>query len=160
MDWIFEHFQIVLLIGLAIGSMVKRHLDTKRVEQEEREAREEMANDEEVLIPGSEWPKPRLPALPSVLQQGPPGPPPGPVVLYQSAARPKRPPEQAQPARVIKATTTGGAVATRSRVSAAQSRAQDVKPVRSALLGALKTRKEVRRAILLREILGPPLGLR
>jgi hypothetical protein len=158
MDWIFEHFQIVLLIGLAIGSMVKRHLDTKRIEQEEREAREEMADDEEVLIPGNQWPKPLSP----VLQQSPPplGPTPARVVLYQSAARPKQPQEQAQPVRVIKATTTGGAAATRTRVSAAQVRTQAVKPVRSALLGTLKNRKEVRRAVLLREILGPPVGLR
>jgi hypothetical protein len=95
-----------------------------------------------------------------------------PVELYDTAAQLRRQQDLQERLRQIrasktpatgsatKATTTGGAAATRSRVSATQRHVNPVPHAKSGLPGSLRSRKEIRHAILMREILGPPVGLR
>ena len=182
MDWIFDHFQIVLLLALALGTWVKRRMDMKRMEQGESQEREEMAGEEDVFGPDSGWPQPQRQAEPAapppIVRPSPPPlrpptvPPVLPVELYDTPARLNRPHDPQvrlrhsretktpTPGASSKTTTTGGAVATRTRVSAAQRHVNPAQHAKTGLLGSLRSRKEIRRAILLREILGPPVGLR
>jgi hypothetical protein len=182
MDWIFDHFQIVLLIALALGTWVKRRMDMKRTEQDERQAREEMAGGDDVFGPDSGWPQPQRQAEPAapppiVRPSPPPLRPPTvptamPVELYDTAAQLRRQQDLQERLRQIrasktpatggatKATTTGGAAATRTRVSAAQHHVSTAQHAKPGLPGSLRSRKEIRHAILMREILGPPVGLR
>ena len=95
-----------------------------------------------------------------------------PVELYDTAAQLRRQQDLQERLRQIrasktpatggatKATTTGGAAATRSRVSAAQHHVSTAQHTKTSLPGSLRNRKEIRHAILMREILGPPVGLR
>lgn len=169
MDWIFEHFQIVILIALALASVVKRRIDMKTAEREGRQAGGEEAGDGEVFGPGEGWPQP--PAHAPLVRQSPPPitrpplPPTLPLDPYQDSAMLKRQQELQQRLRKIRATkttTTGGAAATRSRVSAAQRHpsAEQAAAQAGGLRASLHHRPETRRAILMREILGPPVGLR
>jgi len=180
MNWILDHFQIVALIALALASWMKRRMDMKRAEQEPRQPPAEMADDEDVFGPGGGWqipprqPQPSVP--PPLVRQGPPplmSPSPSHTVAdYANAAILKRQQDIQERLRLIretkvttsggtaKATTTGGAAATRTRVSAAQSHAKSVTPAKAGLRASLRKRQEIRRAIVMREILGPPLGLR
>ena len=179
MNWIFDHFQIVALIALALASWMKRRMDVKRAAQEQGQPPAEMADGEDVLGPGGGWqipqrqPQPAVP--PPLVRQGPPPlvrqSPSLPVELYDNAAILKQQQDLQERLRQIRetkattggtarATTTGGAAATRTRVSAAQSHAKSVTPAKAGLRGSLRKRQEIRRAIVMREIIGPPLGLR
>lgn len=173
MDWILDHFKIVALIALVLGSWAKRRMDVKRAAQEERQARGEMAGEGDVFGPDEGWPQPQGQAAPSVppplVRKTPPPlmpasvPPPMAAQPYETAIRLKRQQgaqERTRQSHESKATTTGGASATRTRVSAAQRHTKSVPHAKTGLLGSLHSRKEIRRAILMREILGPPVGLR
>ena len=175
MKWLFEHFQIVVLIGFALVSLAKRRKDLAQAEEEERRAREEMAEDAEVLGSGPERQIPLPSVPPPVARQLPPlvvkkAAPPlaraGQAVPVSSAADARILKQQQelmarlQQIRDTKATTTGGAAATRSRVSAAQRHPAAAPVAISGLRASLHHRKDIRRAIVLREILGPPVGLR
>ena len=172
MKWLFEHFQIVVLIGFALASLVKHRKGLAQAAEEERRANDEMAEDAEVLDTDRQ-PPPALP--PPVARQLPP-----PVVrkTTQPLARigQAAPVISAADARILKqqeelmarlqqirdakATTTGGAAATRNRVSAAQRHPKAAPAAKSGLRSSLHNRHDIRRAIVLREVLGPPVGLR
>jgi hypothetical protein len=64
-----------------------------------------------------------------------------------------------QQIRETKATTTGGAAATRARVERRGS-AKVASPAPASIRARLKDRGELRRAFIMREILDPPVGLR
>lgn len=161
MDWILDHFQIVALVALAIGSWVKRSMDQKRAGEDERTGRGEMAGDEDVFGPGQDWQPPLPTEPPPLVRKHPP-----PLVHQATVSIPPLPSADRsvmtvpQHVRATKAAITGGAAMTRTRVSAAQTHAKAVQPVKSGLRDSLKKRKEIRRAIIMREILGPPVGLR
>lgn len=168
MDWIFDNFQVLALVGIAIASWFKHRMDAKAAEREEREARERMPDQEEVFIPDEEWQIPQEQAMPSV---PPPlvraSPPPLPMAQYEAdreaAAVLKHQTdlqERLRQIRETKATTTGGASATRARVAASQSHAKPAAAAKTGIRTALRNPKEIRRAIVMREILGPPVGLR
>ena len=170
MEWIFDNFQVVALIAIVIGSLAKRFLEAKA---EERQARERMddQDDGEVFDP-EEWQVPEQPAPsvpPPLYRQVPPplvrqaAPHALPVEQHEIEAVLQRQLEMQERLRQIRETkvvTTGGAAATSSRVSAAQSHAKPLVPVKAGLRGALRSGKEIRRAVVLREVLGPPVGLR
>ncbi|MEI8036867.1 MAG: hypothetical protein WCJ14_00620 [Verrucomicrobiota bacterium] len=172
MKWLFEHFQIVVLIGFALVSLAKRRKDLAQAGEEERRAREEMAEDAEVL--GTDrHPPPALPPpvarhLPQLVVKKAAAPlaragQAAPVVAAADARILKQQQElmaRLQQIRDTKATTTGGAAATRSRVSAAQRHPKAAPVATSGLRASLHSRKDIRRAVVLREILGPPVGLR
>ncbi len=166
MDWIFDNFQIVALIALALASWLKTRMDAKAAEREERRGREEMPEGEDVFGPDEEWRIPEVPA-PSV---PPPlvkvSPPPIPMAAFEAGREAEAVlkhqmdlQERLRQIRDTKAVTSGGAAATRSRTASQQT--GYVQPLASAgLRGALRSSSQSRRAIVLREILGPPLGLR
>lgn len=172
MQWLFDNFQILAVVFLIVGSLVKRFLEAKA---EERQARERMdtEGDDEAYEP-EEWrmPEPPAPSVPPPLDRRMPPP------IRQSAAPPplrvdtadvelilKRQQEmeerlrQHKAARAAspKANTTGGAAATNDRVI---KRAAPTASTAGGVRSALQSRSETRRALVLREILGPPLGLR
>lgn len=172
MDWIFDHLRFVIIAGFVIASLVKRFSDAKNAEAEERRAREEMAGDDSPFGQAEVWQQPQAPPAPSV-------PPP----LTRKVTIPPRksdpPPlredfseidavlkrqlemqERLQQIKQTKATTTGDAAATRARVSAVGKPAMPFMPGKTSLRESLRDAKQTRRAIVLREILGPPVGMR
>lgn len=167
MDWIFDNFQIVALVALAMASWFKSRMDAKAAEREEQEARKEMEQRGEVeeydFGPGERWQEVLTrhePAQPPPLFR--PNPPPVPAAVEEIDAELKRQMEMQERLRQIretKAVTTGGAAATRARTTDAKAtKTESAVPV--SLRGALRNHGQVRRAIVMREILGPPLGLR
>lgn len=165
MNWLLDHLQFVIIIAFALASWVKHRADAKNAEAEERRAREEMANDETIFEPDDEWEVPTFTPAPSV---PPPmarqaAPPPLRVDVSEVDAILKRQQEIQDRLRQIKqtkATTTGNAAATRARVAAAGQPAKPFQPEATSLRASLRDAKQTRRAIVLREILGPPPGLR
>jgi len=169
MDWIFDNFQILALVGIAFASWLKSRADAKAAEREEQQAREEMSQPEPSFGPADyrremQIPPPpppiRRPAIePSTLQQA----------LDQAALdadkvlkRQMEIQERLREIRETKAVTTGGATVTRERQSFRKGIKSNEGPVIATanLRSKLRQREEVRRAVLMREILGPPLGLR
>jgi hypothetical protein len=171
MDWIFDNFQILVVIGVAVASWLKHRADQKKAEEEERQARKEMADPEEVFGPEEDWPQepqhfPEPPPL--VPSSGPPplrpsAPPPVRVEMAEVDALLRRQQEMQERLKQIrdaKATTTGDAAATRARVAAAAKHPQVSAPGKAGLHESLRDKRQTRRAMVLREILGPPVGLR
>lgn len=158
MDWIFDHFQIVAIVAIVLGSFVKQFLEAKA---EEKRAREEMERNppEEVFGPDEEWETvPTAP--PPLMRQTPPPlvqpPPLRPNVEADEAVlkRQQEMQERLRLAREAKAAKAREAAATATTGSQAKSVRQ------TGLRAVLANRAETRRAIVLREILGPPVGLR
>jgi hypothetical protein len=89
-------------------------------------------------------------------------PPPLPAAAIEAEAELKRQlliQERLRELRETKAVTTGGATTTRNR-TATQQPGYTASVVPVGLHGVLRKRSEIRRAVILREVLGPPLGLR
>lgn len=167
MDWIFDNFQIVALIGIAFASWLKHRSDLKRAEQEEQAPME----DEDAYGPTEGWeppvtqPQPSVP--PPLYRQSPPPIPRESMTTHsreqESELVLKRQQEMQERIRQIKeskANTTGGASATRARVAAAQSKAKPMVAGKTGIAATLRDPRELKKAVILREILGPPLGLR
>jgi hypothetical protein len=162
MDWIFDNFQILALVGIALATWLKKRADDKAAEREEQEARRELEEPQEVFGPDEAWGSPYQEPAPSSLP--PPlvrvAPPPMPA--FETEAELKRQMEMQERLRQLretKAVTSGGAAVTRERTKDAKHpKISSAVPV--SLRGALRNHSQVRRAIVMREILGPPLGLR
>ena len=120
------------------------------------------------------WQPPAAPSVPPpIARQTPPplfrevAPPPLFVEPAEAGEVLKRQREIAEALQKIKSSkvvTTGGAAVTRARSVAAQASSRNpamVSPsaAKGGLSTALRNRSELRRAIVLREILGPPVGL-
>lgn len=165
MDWIFDNFQILALVGIALASWLKSRADAKAAEREEREARRQLEEPEEVFGPREPWNEPQQwspPPQPPPLVVKPRTPPPIPVAAVEAEAELKRQmqlQERLRELRETKAVTTGGAAATRTRATTRQT-GSPAPAVPASLRGVLRKRSEIRRAVILREVLGPPLGLR
>jgi hypothetical protein len=166
MDWIFDNFQILAIVGIALASWLKARSDAKAAEREERRAREEMSlPDEEVFGPGEPWNEPQQwtpPPTPPPLVIPKRTPPPVPAAVVEIDAELKRQmqlQDRLRQMRETRAVTTGGAAVTRKRTAKQQSGYTAPMAI-SGLRGVLGKRSEIRRAVVLREILGPPLGLR
>ena len=164
MDWIFDNFQILAIVGLALASWLKSRADAKAAEREEREARRELEEPEEVFGPGEPWNEPQQwtpPPMPPplVVKRTPP---PMPAVEREAEVEMKRQmqlQERLRELRETKAVTSGGAAATRTRTATRQT-GYTATSIPVGLRGVLRKRSEIRRAVILREVLGPPLGLR
>jgi hypothetical protein len=163
MDWIREHFQIFLLIALGIGSLLKSMWEAKARQKQESE---ETYNPEDVFAPDEEYRDP-MPSVPPPLMR-PSVPPPlrksgyDEAVAIETARALKHQQDLADRLRQIRetrATTTGGASATRARISASPS-AVPVAQVPTSIRSRLRVPREVRRAFVMREILDPPVTLR
>lgn len=164
MDWIFDNFQIVILVLLGIGSMIKSMFDAKTKQDSEQSP--DWDPDNEVPLEDDTSYRKALPASPPPLP-GSSTPPPLRMAGYdaevadETARALKHQQELAARLRQIretKATTTGGASATRARV-AAKGVAKPLKIAPTTLRNRLRDPAEVRQAIIMREILGPPVGL-
>ncbi|MGL5019393.1 MAG: hypothetical protein ACRDBP_14760 [Luteolibacter sp.] len=158
MNWIFDNFQIVVLVLLGVGSLVKSVLEAKAKAAREREG---TYNQEEVFTPDEGYGEPKWPTILSV-------PPPlrqagyDMEVASEAAKALKHQQDLAERLRQIretKATTTGGAAATRARV-AAKGVAKPATQVPPSIRARLQDSAEVRRAFVMREILDTPVGLR
>jgi uncharacterized membrane protein len=160
MDWIFDHFQIVLIVALAFASWLKSRQDAKQAEREAREAGE-LPDMGDIFGPGEPW----QPEAEPMTNQPPPIPSksarnalpaqeplPNRELDRQNALR-----EQLRQIREAKTITTGNAAATRERANA-KGKAPAV--VTASLRGMLRNRGELRKAVITREILGTPVGLR
>ncbi len=160
MNWIFDHFQIVVLVVLGIGSMVKSMFDAKAKQAAEREAdwhpTPEVPLDDDTSY-RKNLPKPKATVPPPIRRAGYDA-----EVANEAAKVLKHQRDLAERLRQIrdnKATTTGGASATRARI-AAKGVAKPLKQKPLTLRRRLRDRAEVRQALIMREILDPPLGLR
>ena len=165
MDWIFDHLQIVVLVLLGIGSMVKSLFDSKAKQAAEREA--EWDPDSEVPLDDDTSYRKAQPTVPPPLAR-PATPPPLRMAGYdvevanETAKALKHQQDLAERLRQIranKATTTGGALATRVRI-ASKGTAMPLKQTPLTLRRRLRDPAEVRQAFVMREILDPPVGLR
>jgi hypothetical protein len=164
MDWIFDNFQIVILIALGIGSVVKSLLESKAKQKQERE---EGYDPGDVFAPDEDYRGPAMPTVPPPLNRQVVPPPLREIgydeaVANETAKALKHQQELAERLRQIretKATTTGGAAATRARISAKGAKNTPVKgPL--GIRTRLQNPAEVRQAFVMREILDPPVGLR
>ena len=165
MDWIFDHLQIVVLVVLGIGSMVKSMLDAKSKQAAEREA--EWNPTPEVPLDDDTSYRKAQPTVPPPLNRTS-TPPPLRMAGYdaevanETAKALKHQQDLAERLRQIrenKATTTGGASATRARI-AAKGVAKPLTLTPLTLRRRLRDHAEVRRAFVMREILDPPVALR
>ncbi|MGL4398976.1 MAG: hypothetical protein ACRCXD_03830 [Luteolibacter sp.] len=164
MDWIFENFQIFILIALGVGSVIKSLLESKarKKEQEsEQDPGEVFAPDEddrEPTMPSVPPPFKRQAVPPLLRQRGDYE-----EVAAETAKALKHQNDLAERLRQIretKATTTGGAQATRARISARGTNAASPAGTPLGIRARLRSPAEVRRAVVMREILDPPLSLR
>lgn len=165
MDWLTDNFQIVVLVLLGFAGWMKSRMEPK---DEGQEPPEESYDEGEVFIPEEEWQQ--IPADPSVppplVLTGPP-PIPSPAAAFEAAreadAALKHQNDLAERLRQIrenKATTTGGAAATRARLAAAKAPPKAVAAVSMGLRSRLHDKGELRRAFVLKEILALPLSQR
>ena len=157
MSWIFDNLQILVLVLFAVGSLVKKINESRTTaKQPPRPAdlpEPMFETDEESST--FDWPE--VPPAPAPL--------PGAMIEAQleAAEALKHQQELAshlQQLRETKASTTGGAAATRARVASKGATKPQLAPIRLSLRARLKNPTEIRRAIVLREILGPPVSLR
>jgi type IV secretory pathway VirB10-like protein len=167
MEWIFDNFQIVAIVALVLGSLVKQFLEAKAEERRARERNEQEPAEEEIFGPDEDWEESRpSPASPPPLVR--PGPPPlfrpPPVPQFQP------PPPEAEEAlkrqldmqerlRQIREEKAARAKQAASPAAASKSRTGSAAAA-TTIRGALSRPGDARRAIVLREILGPPVGLR
>lgn len=167
MDWIFDNFQILALVGIAFASWLKHRFDTKMAEREEQRTL-----DDEDYDPADDWesrqnqPSPSVPP-PLVWPTPPPLTREVPAQPYSRESEAdlilKRQHDMQERIRQIKeskANTTGGAAATRARVAASQSKIQPIQAEKTGLRRTIRSPREIRKAVIMREILGPPVGLR
>ncbi|MGL5020184.1 MAG: hypothetical protein ACRDBP_18760 [Luteolibacter sp.] len=164
MDWIRENFQIFILIALGVGSVIKSLLESKAKQKQEAE---EEYDPGEVFAPDEDDREPAMPSVPSPLNRNVVPPPVRESGYYQELAEETAKAlkhqhdlaERLRHLRETKANTTGGAHAAQARIS--------TKKPSVALAGTslgirdrLRSQAEVRSAVVLREILDPPLSLR
>lgn len=159
MNWISDHFQIVILILFGIGSVFKGILEAKAKAKAEKQGEQEQEYEDEIDWGESALPPqfPRPIVSPTLREAGYEE-----AVAQENAKALKHQKELADRLRQIrdtKATTTGGAAATRHRL--AQKGKKQVAVTKSVSIKArLKNPAELRKALVMREILDVPVSLR
>lgn len=165
--WLFEHFQIVALILIAFAGWVKSRMDARN---EEQVPPAEPFDEQDVFGPDAQWEReqPTTGSLPPAIPRSFAPPPPLVSVAGYEANREaevalKHQIDLAERLRTIretKATTTGGAAATRARVAASKAPAKAATVVELSLRSRLRNKGELRRAFVVNEILSQPLSQR
>lgn len=149
MSWILEHLQLVLIVGLGLAGWLKSRYDAQQAAEEHEE--------EEIMPPPLRRPPPMPQKVKAVPRDAVP------AVPVQDLGELRRQQELADRLRVIRDARkerkpiAGMATASRSRLA----------PVRGAvavtgmpLRARLHNSAEVRAAVVLREVLDRPVGLR
>lgn len=161
MQWIFDHFQIVVIIAVIVGSLAKQFLEAKAAERRAREEQDEG----DIFDPGEDWqpeyPQPE-PSVPPPLERTVPPPlarsaTPPPLVSDTEALL-KR--QQDMQDRLKQIKEAKGYTQAPKMTSPGAKRGKSNGATSSTLQDALRDRNQVRRAFVTREILGPPVGLR
>jgi len=164
MQWITDNFQVVALVLIAFAGWIKSRADARNAEQEPPE---EPYDEREVFGPDEPWeqtaPDPGVP--PPLIRTSPPELSPAAVfeANRESEAVLKHQQNLAERLRQIretKATTTGGAAATRARVAASKLPKSVTVAAPLSLRARLHDKGELRRAFVLKEILAAPLSQR
>lgn len=172
MDWIFDNIQIVGVALVVIFSLLKQIHEAK---QEERKKQEAPEDDGDAWIPPPRLPRkqpaPSIPVppkldsprrVPQVRGVTTPDAPPMSASMTEAASALQRQQEmmdrlqrakEAKAQRVKTVETHGGKRAHSATPAGTAS-------ARTSLRATLGKRSEIRRAVVLREILGPPVGLR
>jgi hypothetical protein len=167
MDWIFDNIQIFLIAIAVVGSLLKKFFEAKA---EERQAREEVAP------PTGQRKPPAAPSVPPPLTRSAATPtfsspstsPKTREIGYEAAVASEAAKalkhqmdlaERLRQIREAKAVTSGGASATRARV-AAKNTPKAVALIPILLRERLRNPAEIRNALIMREILDPPIALR
>lgn len=168
MNWILDNLQIVIIVVLALGSWLSSRMEAKKKAQEEMEY-EETYEPEPEPIP---MPRPQAsvppPLVRPVLRQTLPPELPTAAARYEAAAEAasvlkhqRDLEERLRQIRETKANTTGGAAATRNRLaSKGQPTPRPSAATLPSIRSSIRKRSELRRDIVMREVLGSPLGLR
>lgn len=170
MNWILENFENIAIAVVVLGSFIKKIMDARTQKSAERDESADGAEEvnEVPLDQDQSYRKVLRPA--PVLVTRDPVPPPLPVFKEEAAAEAAQELQhqlalaaRLRQIRETKATTSGGAAATRARVAASQtsSQSKSLNPQQPLSLRArVRSSTEVRRAIILREILDRPVSLR
>lgn len=174
MDWILNNLQIVGAIVVAAAYWLNQSREAKALEKErQRRAAEGVPEEEELFeFPEDfdpelleEWPKRQAPPLVQVTPPPLPGASPtaGSQVLTQNnSTELERQEHLMERLRQVRSernqSPASGASATQKRVAAKRLPTAVAAPI--GLKARLRDRGEVRRAIVLREVLGPPVGLK
>lgn len=164
MNWIFDHFQIVVLVALGVGSMLKSFLESKARKANEQEEEVEYRD---LYPPDESYREAPAPSVPPPLTRASVPPPLrergyDEAVANENAKVLKHQMELAEHLRKIhetRATTTGGAAATRARI-AGRATPTSIPQIETSIRSRLRNPVELRHAIVMREILDPPVGLR
>ncbi len=178
MDWLLKNLQIVAIAVFVVGTLFKKFMEAKaEADEARRQSREETIDSGE----DAEWGEPR--PTPETEPWSPPPPPlpprtpsPPPLVVRMDP-RPTIPPSETEPyagvseellkrqlrmqddlerAREAKRAAAASAVAKSSSPREPSAPSSPRRPLRSMLA----ERSSLRQAVLLREVLGPPVGLR
>lgn len=175
MQWIIDHFQVVILIGLGLASWLKARMDAKNAAPEEEDDAAEYTE------PAS--PSRRAPSVPRPLQRSTPPPLQRPTfdparqspgttastqaayeAAHEAAAALKHQQDLEERLRQIrenKTNTSGNAAVTRARATAKNRRTNSpTLAIPASYKSRLRDPAELRRAFVMREILEAPLGLR
>lgn len=157
MEWLFDNPKVLILIVIVAFPLLKQYLESKKAATEEEDTADPFDSWEQV--PGRQTPSVPPPLVRSYM----PPPPPLPSREPDSTSLLKRQQDMmdrlkhAKDIKATRATTTGGAAATQGRVSGI---GKSTSSTGSGLRGRLRNQSEIRKAIIMREILERPLGLR
>jgi hypothetical protein len=157
MNWLFEHIQLVIVLAVVGVTLVGKVLEAIRGSKPAPDTTlEDLFGPEEDAEPVARRPtaaEPRHAASPPPLRQVT-----LPVDLGAMATELERQHEMQERLRKIRAAKAPAATAAAAVVVAPMVVKRPT--ISSGLKGQLRSSKELRRAVILREILGPPVGLR
>lgn len=186
MDWIFDNLPIVFFIVISVASFIKSRMEARRAQDEaERmppvngqpeeewfgpeEAWENPADQAKRTSPPTQTPSGRRSDLPPPLVKvSPLIPTSNPATVRADDFIPSQDSElsrqqelrdRLQQLREKRAVTSGGAAATKKRLAGSASDSAASSPL-PTLRRSLRNRSQVRRALVTREILGPPVAMK
>lgn len=153
MDFIFDNLKI--LIGLVVAALwiIGKISEAKKAGQEEQPPQPWEADDDYENWEPEQVPRDQPPPIPTFRNAPPP-----PLPVFITA-----PEEELQRQRIMQERLTSIRKEKRSSASAKTAGKKTAVPttlVSPSIKARLRNRKELRRAIIMREILDPPVGLR